>query len=54
MIRVVIDTNVVVSATLTLSGPPFHIIELASHQVIQLMSPFGETTISKSSGENFR
>lgn len=40
MMRVVPDTNVVVSAALTPSGPSFQIIELASQQLIQLwMSP---------------
>jgi len=36
MIRVVLDTNVVVSAVLSPSGPPFEIIELANQKLIQL------------------
>ena len=36
MMRVVPDTNVVVSAVLTPSGPPFEIINLASKGLIQL------------------
>jgi len=36
MIRVVIDTNVLVSAVLSPSGPPFQIIELANQRLIQL------------------
>lgn len=36
MIRVVLDTNVIVSAALTPSGPSFRIIELAGRNLIQL------------------
>jgi len=36
MIRLVLDTNVVVSAALSSSGPPFRIIELANQQLVQL------------------
>ena len=36
MIRVVLDTNVVVSAVLSPSGPPFEIIALANQKLIQL------------------
>ena len=36
MIRVIVDTNVVVSAVLAPSGPPFEIIELANQNLIQL------------------
>ena len=36
MIRVVLDTNVVVSAVLSSSGPPYEIIALANQKLIQL------------------
>ena len=36
MIRVILDTNVVVSAVLAPSGPPFEIIDLANQNLIQL------------------
>ena len=40
MIRVVLDTNVVVSAALSSSGPPSRIIELANQHLFQLwLSP---------------